>query len=390
MTDIISSSSGFFLFFRNRRRDCGRTFTYLFSMSKPRLIAFYLPQYYPTPENDQWWGKGFTEWTNVGRAKPLFPGHYQPKVPTDLGYYDLRLPQVREEQAKLAAEAGIEGFCYWHYWFGNGKRLLSEVFTEVVQTGKPDFPFCLCWANHSWYAKTWDPKTPDKLLAEQKYLGDEDYKMHFMALLPAFKDRRYMTVNGKLIFGVFAPQRFPDFVRFKQVWNALALEHGLSGFYFYALNRVPEAEKQLYKSGYDSIATDCVDHRLQNQSKASIYFNGILRRLRIPRPTNYKSYCKDFLKNYIPSTTNHPCIYPNFDHAPRSGCRGIILTNSTPKNWYDFLKKVLDVTKNRYDEDNLIFIKAWNEWGEGNYMEPDIKYGSGFITYTKKALNESI
>ena len=121
---------------------------------KPRLISFYLPQFYPTPENDEWWGKGFTEWTNVGRAKPLFKGHYQPKVPADLGYYDLRIPEVREQQADLAREAGIEGFCYWHYWFGNGKRLLDRVFREVVETGKPDFPFCLCWANHSWYAKT--------------------------------------------------------------------------------------------------------------------------------------------------------------------------------------------------------------------------------------------
>lgn len=120
---------------------------------KPRLISFYLPQFYPTPENDEWWGKGFTEWTNVGRAKPLFKGHYQPKVPADLGYYDLRIPEVREQQADLAREAGIEGFCYWHYWFGNGKRLLDRVFREVVETGKPDFPFCLCWANHSWYAK---------------------------------------------------------------------------------------------------------------------------------------------------------------------------------------------------------------------------------------------
>ena len=121
---------------------------------KPRLIAFYLPQFYPTPENDEWWGKGFTEWTNVGRAKPLFKGHYQPKVPADLGYYDLRILEIREEQAKMAREAGIEGFCYWHYWFGNGKRLLSQVFKEVVESGKPDFPFCLCWANHSWLAKT--------------------------------------------------------------------------------------------------------------------------------------------------------------------------------------------------------------------------------------------
>ena len=137
-----------------------------------RPIAFYLPQFYPTKENDLWWEPGFTEWTNVARAKPLFHGHYQPRLPRDLGFYDLRVPETREKQAQMAKEAGIEGFCYWHYWFGNGKRLLSEVFHEVVTTGKPDFPFCLCWANHSWFKKTWDPTKPNTLLIEQTYLVD--------------------------------------------------------------------------------------------------------------------------------------------------------------------------------------------------------------------------
>ena len=148
--------------------------------NKVRAIAFYLPQFYPTPENDEWWEPGFTEWTNVARAKPLFKGHYQPRIPRDLSFYDLRVPEVREKQADLAREAGIEGFCYWHYWFGNGKRLLSEVFHEVVKTGKPDYPFCLCWANHSWYAKTWDPNVPDKLLMEQTYPGEEDLCPYFL------------------------------------------------------------------------------------------------------------------------------------------------------------------------------------------------------------------
>lgn len=145
-------------------------------MSKARVIAFYLPQFYPTQENDIWWGKGFTEWTNVGRAQPLFRGHYQPKVPADLNYYDLRLPIVRSQQANLAHEAGIEGFCYWHYWF-NGRRLLDTVFEEIVASGEPNFPFCLCWANHSWYQKTWDPDKPNKLLIEQTYPGVEDMKL---------------------------------------------------------------------------------------------------------------------------------------------------------------------------------------------------------------------
>src|SRR5574344_483297 len=143
--------------------------------NKARVLAFYLPQFHPTPENDAWWGKGFTEWTNVGNAKPLFRGHYQPQVPADLGYYDLRVPETRVAQADMAREYGVEGFCYWHYWFGNGRRLLDRPFTEVLESGNPDFPFCLAWANHSWYKKLWDPKAPgkDTLLIEQKYSGVE-------------------------------------------------------------------------------------------------------------------------------------------------------------------------------------------------------------------------
>lgn len=162
-----------------------------------RFIAFYLPQYHIIPENNEWWGPGFTEWTSVARAKPLFRGHKQPHIPADLGFYDLRVPETREAQAQLAKEAGVEGFCYWHYWFGNGKRLLERPFTEVVSSGKPDFPFCLAWANHSWYKKQWDLKAKGKdiLLIEQKYPGVKDYEDHFYALLEAFKDKRYIKVN---------------------------------------------------------------------------------------------------------------------------------------------------------------------------------------------------
>ena len=141
---------------------------------KVRVIAFYLPQFHPTPENDKWWGKGFTEWTNVGKAKPLFKGHYQPKVPADLGYYDLRVPETRREQAELARQYGIEGFCYWHYWFGNGRQLLQRPFQEVLASGEPDFPFCLAWANHSWEDKQFNKEGGNKMLMEQLYPGDED------------------------------------------------------------------------------------------------------------------------------------------------------------------------------------------------------------------------
>ena len=180
---------------------------------KAHVIAFYLPQYHPVPENDEWWGKGFTEWTNVAKAKPMFYGHYQPIIPADLRFYDLRLPEVREEQARLAKEAGIDAFCYWHYWFGNGKQLLERPFNEVVASGKPDFPFCLAWANHSWMKKNWNnaiSRFCQDLLIEQEYPGIEDIKAHFYAILPALKDPRYYRIDGKLAFLIYAPTDIPD------------------------------------------------------------------------------------------------------------------------------------------------------------------------------------
>ena len=200
-----------------------------------RVIAFYLPQFHPIEENNKYWGKGFTEWTNVGKAKPLFKGHYQPRVPADLGYYDLRIPEIREQQAELAREAGIEGFCYWHYWFGEGKELLERPFNDVVESGNPDFPFCLGWANHTWSTRTWtSSKTKFKqtVIAQMTYPGDEDHINHFYKYLKAFKDKRYIKVDSKLLFVVFAPQDFVDFSHFKELWNSLAQKEGLNGFHF--------------------------------------------------------------------------------------------------------------------------------------------------------------
>ena len=351
--------------------------------TKARVIAFYLPQFYPTPENDEWWEPGFTEWTNVARAKPLFKGHYQPRIPRDLGFYDLRVPETREKQAQLAREAGIEGFCYWHYWFGNGKRLLAEVFEEVVESGKPDFPFCLCWANHSWYQKTWDPKKPNKLLMEQTYPGVEDYKNHFMAMLPAFKDKRYMkTKDGKLIFGVFSSYDIPDLQVFFETWNTLAIDNNLKGFEFFAFIQGSKQLSELPVGMYDRIVYDALHDTYEQYSDFSFtrYKNAIKMRLGIPvKLANYSDYVSAAITRFndLPNIT--PCIDPMFDHSPRSSNRSIILHNNSPKLWRELCKKTKEIVQTNSDKDNLLFIKAWNEWGEGNYMEPDSKYGKAYI-----------
>jgi lipopolysaccharide biosynthesis protein len=169
---------------------------------RARAIALYLPQFHPIPENDEWWGKGFTEWTNTAKAKPVFRGHYQPHVPADLGFYDLRVPETREAQTALARRYGIEGFCYYHYWFA-GRRILERPFDAVLHSGTPDFPFCLCWANATW-AGVWYGE-PNRVLIKQTYPGQADHEAHFRALLPAFKDPRYIRVDGKPVFLIFQP-----------------------------------------------------------------------------------------------------------------------------------------------------------------------------------------
>ena len=199
---------------------------------KARVIAFYLPQFHPIPENDKWWGKGFTEWTNVAKAKPLFKGHYQPRVPADLGFYDLRLPEIREQQAQMAREAGIEGFCYWHYWFSHDKKLLERPFQEVLESGKADFPFCLGWANHSWTNKSWEAGTrkQEEMTLMQMVYNEDEYRQHFYDVLPAFKDPRYITVDDKPLFLVWSPVDIPSANTFIELWqkNSLRFSFGLS------------------------------------------------------------------------------------------------------------------------------------------------------------------
>lgn len=357
--------------------------------SKVRTIAFYLPQFYPTKENDEWWEPGFTEWTNVVRTTPLFPGHYQPRIPRDLGFYDLRVQDTREKQARLAAEAGIEGFCYWHYWFGNGKRLLSEVFDEVVKCGRPDFPFCLCWANHSWYSKTWDPNQPDLLLMEQTYPGETDFIAHFNAMLPAFRDSRYMRVNGKLLFGIFEP-RAVDISTFSRVWNELAEENGLPGFHFFAfcqgLDVVKEVDVTLFNSVvYDPLLTiydKWKTSEAERRKRERLLKNGK------PYIVSYDEYvtkCIGLLQDYPLAI---PCIEPDFDHAPRSGYRARILVDSTPEKWGKLCQETAALVADRPIQERIIFVKAWNEWGEGNYLEPDRRWGKAYLEEMAKVFKD--
>ena len=351
--------------------------------NKVKTIAFYLPQFYPTPENDEWWEPGFTEWTNVAKAKPLYKGHVQPKIPRDLSFYDLRVPDTRERQAELAKEAGIDGFCYWHYWFG-GRRLLDQVFREVVDSGRPDFPFCLCWANHSWYQKTWIPGKDDRLLIEQTYPGEQDYIDHFNAMLPAFKDKRYMKADGRLIFGIFNSDEIPNFEQMREVWNRLAKENGLPRFYFFGLVQGEHRLQSAIDLKYDAI----VYEHMQTAYNANMTF---IKRLvhyffHTPVTLAYSKYVSAAIKYFSEHPTLVPCLIPNFDHSPRSSHNGLILKGNTPKKWYKLCSETKKMVEKGNGNDNLLFIKSWNEWGEGNYLEPDAEFGKQYIEMTKKAL----
>lgn len=354
--------------------------------NKVRAIAIYLPQYHPFPENDEWWGKGFTEWINVASAKPLFRGHYQPKIPGELGFYDLRIPEIREQQATLAKEAGIEGFCYWHYWFGKGKQLMEMPFNEVVKTGKPDFPFCLAWANHSWYAKTWDKTKKDKLLIEQKYDDVEGIKEHFMSLLPAFEDRRYIQIDGKPVFMVFKPLQIPNAKLFIDTWNKLAVENGLRGIYF--VGQGPQKDfKAIIEAGFDAINHEEVNGIHSHQSS----FIRLLKQferivLHRPRCYDYTKAMKEMITPEDKEENVFPTICPNFDHTPRSGTRGLVYTGSNPSTFYNHVKQIFSIISKK--KNKVVFIKSWNEWGEGNYMEPDREYGRGYIDAFRKAIDE--
>jgi hypothetical protein len=358
-------------------------------ISKPRVIAYYLPQYHPIPENDQWWGKGFTEWTNVGKAKPLFKRHYQPHIPADLGYYDLRVTETRQAQADMAREYGIEGFCYWHYWFGNGKRLLEGPFTEVLTSGKPNFPFCLGWANHSWKDKSWSVEGTDKMLVEQTYPGTEDYTNHFNTILPAFLDNRYIRVNNKPIFLIWSANDLPDVSFFIKHWNTLAKQSGLEGIHFVTIVAdVGDVPKYIAK-GFSFVTLDLMNKIFKNKNFITDIWYRLLRKyLNIPKHIDYIKYVNGYINNFKVEDSVFPQIVSNWDHSPRSGKFATqVLTNSTPQKFETLLNKLFNLLKNKQSESNIIFIRSWNEWAEGNHLEPDLKYGKGHLESLKKQID---
>ena len=360
-----------------------------------KVLAFYLPQFYPNEFNNEWYGKGYTEWTNVGKAKPLFKGHYQPRVPADLGYYDLRIPEVAEQQAELAREAGVFGFAYWHYWW-DGKMLLNEPGERMLKSGRPDLPFMFAWANESWYKKLWSKdKKDDKLIMEQTYPGAEDNKAHFDYCLPFFKDERYIKIEGKPVFMIYRPMAFPEVSSFIEQWNRLIKEAEVAdSFYFVAMAYRNDETDKLKSLGFDCVSP-------QHNLRTPIGWSTTLGHIRalwqdfkgkhfgVLRSVDYQEYPKTIWKEEIDAREDvAPQIIPCWDNTPRAGKRGLIYNNATPENFGKAAEALMQGVRKK--KNKLVVLKSWNEWAEGNYMEPDLRYGKRFMEELRKAILSNI
>lgn len=359
--------------------------------NKPRVIAFYLPQFHPTEHNNEWYGEGFTEWTNVAKAKKLFPGHEQPHIPADLGFYDLRLDETRLAQANLAKKYGIEGFCYYHYWFAPGIEELNKPIEMVLKSKKPDFPFMFCWANETWQKKFWniDGSIEKKDLQTQTYNGIADYEKHFDDVLPYFRDSRYIRIDNKPAFMIYKPLNIPDLQIFIDTWNKKAVENGFEGIYFLGQSVKTEKEKdKILKNGIEAI--NSVRH-YENYSNRNflykVFYKGFRILFRLPVIKDYRRVYKSFTTKADEEENIIPTIIPNWDHTPRSGRGGSVLTHSNPETFRLHVKKVFEAIKNKPMHKQIVFIKSWNEWGEGNYMEPDLKFGRKYLEVLYEEIN---
>lgn len=365
-----------------------------------RTIALYLPQFHPIEENDRWYGKGFTEWRSVAGARPLFRGHNQPRIPADLGFYDLRLPETRYAQANLAKEHGVDGFAYYHYWFGNGKRLLERPFQSILLDKDYTFPFMLHWANGSWYRKLWRAdKTKDTLLVEQKYLGRDDAINHFYTLLPAFTDPRYMRIEGKILFTIDSPLDSEQLPMILDVWRELASKEGIGDFFFLAHIAHNQEWLALKDGGIDYYLRQQngkgYDGLIDSQYRKVLYLNlrekskfRLRQALRLPNVYSYRDAISKVVSEIDRDSRVFPEVFPNFDHSPRSKGRELIYVGDSPELFRQYMCEILQAIRDKPDSRQIVFVRAWNEWGEGNYLEPDTKNGLSYLEALRNALEK--
>ncbi len=366
-----------------------------------RTICFYLPQFHAIPENDAWWGPGFTDWANVRRAAPRFPGHYQPHVPSELGYYDLTSREARAAQAELARSHNVGGFAYYHYWF-NGKLLLERPLEEVLSLGEPDFPFCLCWANENW-TRSWDGEER-RVLLRQNYAA-YDALEHIRYLARAFHDRRYIRVKDRPLFLVYNPSDIPDIAGRVIAWREAAGNLGLPGLYLASVlsHRNGLSPAAALAVGFDASVEFFPSRRMAlrrepgsrlpwlfgrawNRAARLLGLGKVLPELPVTNVFSYGEAVKSVLESPAPRFKTFPCVMPSWDNSPRRRTGATVLQNLDPALYAEWLDHALRRVEAHEEDERIVFINAWNEWAEGCHLEPDVRNGGGFLEATRDAL----
>jgi len=366
-------------------------------MSNPKVLSFYLPQFHPFPENDLWWGTGFTEWSNVASARPRFLGHYQPHIPTELGFYDLRLAETRHQQAKLAKEHLIHGFCYYHYWF-SGKRLMEVPIDQMIRSKEPDFPFCFCWANESW-TRAWDGQERE-LLAKQEY-SDADTLNHFEFLRPIFQDSRYIKIDGRPLFAVYRPDSIPNVRQSIKVWRDLAKSSGFPDLFLCGVKSglVNFTESQILSCGFDAVIdfqpnrdffpkggiTNSILDAARKCLPNSLY-QILKRKGSAIKKVSYSNFVRGQLqRNHWKNSLVYPSVFPSWDNTARRKTPTII-ENHSGEEFATWLRHALKMSMESNPSNPIVFVNAWNEWAEGCNLEPDKRHGRVFLEAIQKEL----
>jgi hypothetical protein len=355
------------------------------------VAAFYLPQFHPIPENDAWWGRGFTEWRNVAAARPLYRGHHQPRLPADVGFYDLRVPEVRALQAELARAHGISAFCYYHYWFG-GRRLLDRPFDEVLASGQPDLPFFLCWANENW-TRVWDGASREVLMAQD--YSDADDEAHLAWLAEAFRDPRYLRVDGRPVFLDYRASQPPDPRPTVATWRREARRLGVGELYLCRVESFgTEREVPPGEWGFDAGVGFVPEFGTLGRPLRRTLPWRVLRKAGLTSMAyrdhsvfDYDDVVAQMLRRDPPPWPRLPCVTVSWDNTARRRTNGVVYRDPAPERYEEWLRTEAQRLRARDDVPHLLFVNAWNEWAEGSHLEPDQRHGLAYLEATRRAVD---
>ena len=367
-----------------------------------KIIPLYLPQFHRIPENDEWWGEGFTEWTNVRAAKPLFEGHYQPRIPLNKNYYNLTDVETLKWQCKLAKDHGIYGFCFYHYWF-NGKLLLEKPMEMLLAHPEIDINYCISWANHDWEDSWKASPGREKILIGHDFDDENDWILHFDYLLPFFKDPRYIIEDGKPLMTIYSPNVIGKLNKMLTLWDKMAIDQGFKGLKFLFQSAMASHSKGWDRSmfdygiqfepGYSNRKTSILNYlNIMKYTQAVKKVLGIKSRLQIKRKKveirSYDDTWQKILKTKPHSKNTIPSAFVDWDNTPRKQVAGSVYEGGNPENFKKYFKQLVLKAKEEYKTDK-IFVFAWNEWAEGGYLEPDEKYGYGYLEALYEVLEET-